>query len=57
MTREEIRATIDHYQLEANSPKDDLMKIAARLYEAGAIRKAKSLETIIEKLEVWQHTR
>ena len=42
-------------QDEANVAKERLMRIADSLYEAGAIRQAKSLETIIEKLEIWQH--
>lgn len=42
-------------QSEANIAKERLMRIADSLYEAGAIRQAKSLETIIEKLEIWQN--
>lgn len=42
-------------QSEANMAKERLMRIADKLYEAGAIRQAKSLETIIKKLEIWQN--
>ena len=48
---EEIRRAND----DANSAKERLMEIEARLWEAGAVRKAKSLGTIIAKLEEWQH--
>lgn len=48
-------STLDHYQNEANSPKQKLMDIMFRLEEAGLIRRAKELGTIIEKLEIWQH--
>lgn len=47
---------IAELQTEANSPKERLMRIADELREIGAIRKANSLETIIEKLEIWQNT-
>ena len=40
---------------EANKAKSHLMNIVDQLMEAGAIREAKSLETIIKKLETWQH--
>lgn len=42
-------------QSEANSPKEQLMKIMDELEEAGFIREAKSLGTIIFKLEIWQN--
>ena len=57
MNREEIREAIDQAQYEVQSPKDTLMRIADDLYEVGAIRKAKSLETIIMRLETWQNTK
>lgn len=41
---------------EANSPKDRLMCLRDELIENGFIRKANSLDTIIEKLERWQNT-
>lgn len=52
MTKQE---TIRQAQLDANAAKDRLMSIRDSLYEAGAIQKAKSLETIIGKLETWQN--
>lgn len=51
-----IKKAIEQAQDKANSPKEKLMQVADELYEIGAIRKAKSLETIIEKLEKWQNT-
>ena len=36
--------------------KDELMSIAMRLEEAGNVRKANSLGTIIARLEAWEHT-
>ena len=56
MTNKKMEA-IEQAQYDANSPKENLMRIVDELYEVGAIRKAKSLETIVEKLEIWQHTR
>lgn len=40
---------------DANVAKERLMEIADELREAGGIREANSLETIIWKLEVWQN--
>lgn len=54
MTNSKIKEAIEQAQYEANAPKGKLMSIIDDLYEAGAIRKAKSLETIVEKLEKWQ---
>lgn len=45
-----------HYQCEANPAKERLMDIASRLEEAGLVRQAQSLETIIWRLEAWQNT-
>lgn len=42
-------------KLSANTAKERLMDIASRLEELGGIREAKSLETIIWKLEAWQN--
>ena len=36
--------------------KDELFKIVGELEEAGFTQKAKSLHTLIGKLEYWQHT-
>ena len=40
---------------ETNVAKERLMRIADELREIGANREAGSLETIIEKLEIWQN--
>ena len=36
--------------------KDKLFQIVYELEEAGYVRKAKSLDTLIGKLEAWEHT-
>lgn len=36
--------------------KDELFKIVGELEETGFTQKAKSLHTLIGKLEYWQHT-
>ncbi len=38
-----------------NVAKERLMRVASELEDAGGIREAKSLETIIWKLEEWQN--
>lgn len=49
-------AEIEHLKdYETNKAKSHLMNIVDQLMEAGAIREAKSLDTIIKKLETWQH--
>lgn len=53
--QEEKRQAIETLKGCANNPKHDLMTIADKLEEIGAIREAKSLGTIIWKLEAWQH--
>ena len=42
---------------EVNPLKERLGALADKLYEAGYIRKAESLLTIVGDLEHWQHTR
>lgn len=42
-------------QSDANAAKDKLIDIMHDLEEEGFIRQAKSLETIIIKLEIWQN--
>lgn len=42
-------------QDEANVAKDRLINIESKLRDAGFIREANSLSTIIWKLEEWQH--
>lgn len=42
-------------QNDANNAKERLMEICYKLEEAGFIRQAKSLDTIICKLEEWQN--
>lgn len=46
---------IQNIKSEANSAKEKLIRAADELREIGAIREAKSLETIIMKLEQWQN--
>ena len=41
---------------EANEAKDRLYRIANQLEELGYTRKAKSLMTLIYKIETWQNT-
>lgn len=52
MTKQE---TIRKAHSEAESAKSRLISIMYELEEVGAIRQAKSLGTIIEKLETWQN--
>lgn len=47
--------TVQRIKSEINPAKERLMRAADELREAGAIRDANSLETIIEKLEIWQN--
>lgn len=49
------QSILDHYQIEANTAKEKLMDIMSRLEEAGLIRRANELGTIIGRLEAWQH--
>lgn len=49
------QSILDHLQNEANTPKERLIEIMGKLEEAGLIRRAKELGTIIGKLEGWQH--
>lgn len=46
---------IRQIKISANTAKERLMDIVNRLEEAGAAREAKSLGTIIGKLEAWQN--
>ena len=46
---------IEQLKSDANAPKHKLMEIADKLYEYGAMREARSLETIIARLEIWQN--
>lgn len=55
MTREEKRAEVAHLKNEACTPKSRLMELAMKLDEIGAAREARSLESIIWKLEIWQN--
>lgn len=56
MTQEE-RAAIEKAQGRANIAKERLMEIVGELESIGAFRKARSLETIIIRLETWQNTK
>ena len=49
------QSILDHYQNEANTAKEKLMDIMSHLEEAGLIRRANELGTIIGRLEDWQH--
>ena len=49
------RFEIAELKSEANVAKDKLIKIMNDLLEINATREAKSLETLIIKLEVWQN--
>lgn len=44
-------------QYDVNVAKERLLRICYQLEEAGAIRKAKSLYTIVGRLEQWQNTK
>ena len=55
MTRAERRSTIEHIKNEACTPKHRLIELLDQLLEIGAASEAKSLESIIWKLEVWQN--
>ena len=55
MTKDEKKREIAHIKNEACSPKSRLIELASRLEELGAIREARSLESIIWKLEIWQN--
>jgi hypothetical protein len=46
---------IEYLKKSCNSIKSDLMRIMDRLEQVGGLREAKSLGTIIGKLEDWQH--
>lgn len=48
---------MDSVQYEVNTIKDKLLTICYKLEEKGAVGKAKSLYTIVGRLEQWQHTR
>ena len=50
-----IKPNFENYADRANVHKEELMNIMHELEEAGFIRKAHSLEKIIEKLETWQN--
>ena len=55
MAMKDKQSILDHYQNEANTAKEKLMDIMSRLEEAGLIRRANELGTIIGRLEAWQH--
>lgn len=49
------REDIGKIKSDVNPAKDRLIRIMYELEDLGAIREAHSLETIIEKLEIWQN--
>ena len=55
MTPEEKLSAVRYQKSRANEAKSRLMDIASALEDIGAIRDAKSLKTLIWKLECWQH--
>ena len=57
MANTRIREAIEQAQYDVNCAKETLMKVMSELEDEGALRKANSLGTIIEKLERWQHTK
>ena len=58
MNKKELkREAIEQAQYDVNSAKVTLMRVMSDLEDVDAIRKANSLGTIIEKLEIWQNTR
>lgn len=55
MTKDEKKREIRRINSGINARKSDLIGYMSELEEIGAIREAKSLGTIIAKLEEWQH--
>lgn len=49
------REEIERIKADINPAKDRLIRAMYELEDLGAIREAHSLETIIEKLEIWQN--
>lgn len=49
------KQSIEQLKSDANAPKHKLMEIVDKLYACGATREARSLETIIARLEIWQN--
>lgn len=50
-----IKKDVERLKSEANTAKEKLMRISNELWELKDFRDAKSLMTIIEKLEIWQN--
>lgn len=48
---------MEKVQYDVDVVKERLLRVCYQLEEAGAIRKAKSLYTIVGRLEQWQHTK
>lgn len=55
MTAQEKQVVISKIKDEANTAKHCLISLMYDLEEIGALRDAKSLGTIIGKLEIWQN--
>lgn len=53
---EEKKKKIRDIQMRANEAKDRLHEMVIDLEEMGQVRRAKSLMTIIYRIEAWQHT-
>lgn len=50
-----IKKDVERLKSEVNTAKERLMRIFNELWELGDIRDSKSLNTLIEKLEIWQN--
>jgi len=55
MTAEEKREELQHLRGEVNHPKHELITLARRIEEISP-RKARTLDSIIGRLEAWQNS-
>lgn len=51
------RDYFDSHTYKVDNVKSELLSLSYDLEEHGFVRKAKSLRTIVEKLEQWEHTK
>lgn len=54
---EDNRDYFDSKMYKVDNVKSELLSLSYELEEHGFIRKARSLRTIVEKLERWEHTK
>lgn len=54
---EDNRDYFDSKMYKVDNVKSELLSLSYELEEHGFIRKAKSLRTIVENLEKWEHTK